>query len=145
MKCFFRTINMVFFPRKITLQKQKTELERVQTTLNYYLNGLVKNNYEQLKKAFRPNSSIKWIDTQYHEANAVDTLVERLESFSRKRINTEIISIDISGNAASARLEIQLPAFTFIDYIHLLKIDSNWEIVSNIYYKKELKNTLKRF
>lgn len=139
MKNFFQTINMVFFPKKVRLQKQKTALELVKTTLNYYLDGLVKNNSEQLKKAFHPNATIKWIDKRYHKVNAVETLVKGLESFSQKRINTKIISIDISGNAASAQLEIQLPEFTFIDYMQLLKIDGNWKIVSKIYYKKETK------
>ncbi len=127
---------MVFFPSTTKLKTQQTDLELVQIILNYYLDGLVKNDVEKLKKAFHPNATMKWVDKQYNEVNAIETLTKGLESFSRKRIHTKIIAIDISGNAANAQLKIELPEFTFIDYMQILKIHGDWNIVNNTYYKK---------
>lgn len=49
----------------------------------------------------------------------------------------EINSIDISGNAAQAKLTIDYDTHQFIDYFNLLKADGHWFIVSKIFYRKD--------
>jgi len=55
---------------------------------------------------------------------------------------TRIKSIDISGNSASAHIEIEYPTFSFMDYMHLLKFDDEWKIVSKIFYRQEKGNSV---
>ena len=38
---------------------------------------------------------------------------------------------------ARGQLEIEFPIFTYIDFMHVLKIDGNWKIVSKIFTKRE--------
>lgn len=49
----------------------------------------------------------------------------------------EINSVDISGNAAQAKLTIDYSTHQFIDYFNLLKTDGRWLIVSKIFYRKD--------
>lgn len=50
---------------------------------------------------------------------------------ARKR---SIESIDVAGNAASAKIILDYPATRFVDYMSLLKIDGEWKIVTKIFY-----------
>ena len=49
----------------------------------------------------------------------------------RKR---SIESIEISGNAAIAKIVLDYPTIKFIDYMSLLKIDGEWKIVNKSFY-----------
>jgi hypothetical protein len=44
-----------------------------------------------------------------------------------------ITSINRQGDAANVGLEIEYETFTFVDYMHLLKINNEWLIVSKTY------------
>jgi hypothetical protein len=45
-----------------------------------------------------------------------------------------IESIDIAGNAASAKIILDYPNVRFVDYMTLLKIGGEWKIVSKVFY-----------
>lgn len=122
----------------ITAQAQQTDLQLVETTLNYYLTGLVNNDAKTLTKAFHPTATMKWVGKEYTEVNAIAGLTEGMDGTPYKeKIKTRVVSIDIAGNAASAQLEIQFPTFTYVDFMHLLKVDGNWKIVSKIFYTRQ--------
>ncbi|WP_109434086.1 MULTISPECIES: nuclear transport factor 2 family protein [Aquimarina] len=120
------------------LQAQQTDLQLVEKTVNYYLTGLVNNDAKTLKKAYHPTATMKWIGDDYKEVNAIKGLTEGMDGTPHKeKINTRVVSVNIAGNAASAQLEIQFPTFTYIDFMHLLKVDGEWKIVSKIYYTRQ--------
>jgi hypothetical protein len=119
------------------LQAQETSLQKIETTLNYYLIGLVNDDAETLKKAFHPTATMKWVGKAYKEVNAIEGLTGGMNGEPLKEVKTRVVSVDIAGNAASAQLEIQFPTFTYIDFMHLLKIDEEWKIVSKIFYTRQ--------
>ncbi|MDQ1817899.1 nuclear transport factor 2 family protein [Massilia sp. CCM 9210] len=46
-----------------------------------------------------------------------------------------IVSIDIVGTSASARIDTNdVSGFSFTDFFHLLKVDGKWTVVSKIYH-----------
>ncbi len=45
---------------------------------------------------------------------------------------TEIFSIDITGDLASVKLSIENQLVIYIDYLNMLKIDGSWWIVNKI-------------
>jgi hypothetical protein len=51
-------------------------------------------------------------------------------------IKTKIKSIDITGNAASAKITIDTENRFFTDYFNLLKINNEWKIVDKITFSK---------
>lgn len=106
-------------------------------TLNYYLEGGTNNDFETLKKAFHSTATMKYLGEEYKEVNALEFFESRMKPGPKQNRKTRIIYSDISGNAANAKLEIEYPTFTFIDYMNLLLIDGEWKIVSKIFYKQE--------
>ena len=120
----------------IGLQAQVSELQLIEKTLNYYLEGGTNNDFETLKQAFHPTATMKFIGEEYTEVNAIEFFKSRMKPGPKQKRATRIVSVNIAGNAASARLEIEYPSFMFIDYMNLLKIDGEWKIVSKIFYKK---------
>ncbi len=121
-----------------TAQAQDSDYTLVEKTVSYYLNGGTNNDFDTLKKAFHETASMKFISGDgYKEVNAIEFFESRMKPGPKQDRLTRIASIDIAGNSASAKLEIEYPTFTFIDYMNLLKIEGEWKIVSKIFYKKE--------
>lgn len=120
----------------INLSSQTSEIQEIEKTLNYYLNGGTNNDFQMLKKAFHSNVTMKFVGDEYREVNALEFFEKGMKPGPKQNRKTRIVSINMSGNAASAQLEIEYPTYTFIDYMNMLKVDGEWKIVSKIFYKK---------
>ncbi|WP_394750197.1 nuclear transport factor 2 family protein [Spongiimicrobium salis] len=119
---------------------QLSERELIEKTLTYYMEGGKHNDFEILKKAFHPTATMKFVADTYTEVKALEFFKERMVKGTLiKRVN-RIHDISISGNAANARIELEYPTFTYIDYMNLLKIDGEWKIVSKIFSKRFKEN-----
>ncbi|WP_394749455.1 nuclear transport factor 2 family protein [Spongiimicrobium salis] len=107
----------------------------VEKTLNYYLEGGTNNDFDTLKKAFHNTATMKFIGGEYKEVNAIDFFKKVMKPGPKQNRKTKIASIDISGNAAHAKLEIEYATSKVIDYMNLLKVDGQWKIVGKIFYR----------
>ena len=114
----------------------QSDYDQIAETVSYYLDGGTNNDFETLKKAFHPDATMKYIKEGYQEVNAVEFFQSFMKPGPPQNRETKIISIDVSGEAAHAKLEIQYPTFAFIDYMNLLKIDGEWKIVNKIFHKR---------
>ncbi len=120
-----------------SLSAQESDYQEVVTTVNYYLDGGTNNDFETLSKAFHPTATMKYIGRDgYTEVNALEFFESRMKPGPKQNRKTRIANITISGNAANARLEIEYPDFTFIDFMNLLKVDGEWKVVSKIFHRK---------
>lgn len=115
---------------------QKSDYAQLETTLNYYLEGGTNNDFETLKKAFHETATMRYIGDTYKEVNALEFFEKGMKPGPAQDRKTRIVYINVTGNAASAQLEIEYPKFSFIDYMSLLKIDGEWKIVGKIFYRK---------
>lgn len=50
----------------------------------------------------------------------------------RKR---RVLMVDVSGDAAVAKVELDFPDVTFTDYFSMLKIGGEWKIVNKIFHR----------
>ncbi len=122
---------------------QQSEYDLIEKALTFYTEGGTNNNYYQLANAFHRHATMKYITADgYQETNALEFFSENMTPGPRQDRITRIKSIDISGNSASAHIEIEYPTFSFMDYMHLLKFDDDWKIVSKIFYRQEKGNTV---
>ncbi len=122
---------------------QKSDYEQVAETVNYYLEGGTNNDFETLKKAFHENATMKYLSKEgYKEVNVLQFFSGMDASKPKQNRKTRIADITISGHAANARLEIEYPTFTFIDFMNLLKIDGEWKIVNKIFYRKPVMESM---
>lgn len=118
---------------------QKTDRELVEETLWNYMDGGTNGDTARVAKAFHPSASMRFINKQTGQFTDVPIPVylERGKAGAGKKTdrNTRILSLDIVGTAAQARLELDYPTFQFIDMFNLLKIDGKWLVVSKIFYR----------
>jgi len=133
MKKIFLTLTLITFIMMST-QAQTTNLQLIEKTINHYFDGMINHNAKSIEKAFLPAATMKWNEKgKYMEVNAVDALSEYLNSNDPVRTKTNIVAINIVGDAANAQLELEYETFYFVDFMHLMKIDGEWKIVSKTY------------
>ena len=48
-------------------------------------------------------------------------------------VRRRILLVDVSGNAAVAKLQLESPDATITDYMSLLKVDGEWTVVGKIF------------
>ena len=121
-------------------QPDPKTIEEIETVCNYYLIGGTNGDSLMFSKAFYPGGQMNYMRN--------DTLVTvSLKDFmARARNNgqqtnrqTKIESIQVFGNAATAKLTIEYPTFYFHDIMGLLKTKDGWKIVSKIFYREDKK------
>jgi hypothetical protein len=124
----------------VAARGQDAEDAGIRSALEHYLQGHATGDGAHMRIAFHPVAHLFWI--------AADTLARRTsESYaagfrgrpaddesSRRR---RIISIDRTGNAAMAKIELDYPAVRFVDYMSLLKVGNEWKIVNKIFYRED--------
>lgn len=117
----------------IQTQAQATDLQLIEKTINHYFDGMINHNAKSIEKAFHPTASMKWNGEKYMEVNAVKALSDYVNSNAPVKTKTNIVAINIVGDAANAQLELEYATFYFIDFMHLMKVDGAWKIVSKTY------------
>jgi hypothetical protein len=116
---------------------QTSDKEAVRAPLENYLKGHATGDGEYMRKAFHTEGNLIFIrDGKFMTRSFADYIAgfsgkPAADEANRKRT---IESIDIAGNAASAKIVLDYPATRFVDYMSLLKIDGEWKIVTKIFY-----------
>ncbi len=128
---------LVLFASTTFISAQESDYALVEKTVNYYLEGGTNNDFETLKKAFHETATMRYIANEYKEVNALEFFKKAIKPGPKQNRKTKIDYINITGHAANAKLEIEYPTFTFIDYMNLLKIDGEWKVVNKIFYRKK--------
>jgi hypothetical protein len=108
----------------------------VRGTIERYLHGLKFNDVESLKSAFHPDAKLFFVkkdgslgsltQEQWYKGFASSAGKEEEGTLS-------IVSVDITGNSASAKIREEYPKSIYTDYVSLLKLGSEWRIVNKIF------------
>ena len=116
----------------------QSDVDQIRQTVSYYLDGGTHGDFETLSRAFHPTATMRWVngDGEYQDVNALDFFRDRMRPGPPSDRATRVAAIDVSGDAATARLEIEYPTFTFVDYMTLLKLDGEWKIVSKAFHRR---------
>jgi len=114
-------------------QAQMTDLQQIETTISHYFDGMINHNSKSFEKAFHPAASMKWYEDKYMEVNATKALSDYVNANETVKTKTRIIAINIVNDAANAQLELEYETFSFVDFMHLMKVDGEWKIVSKTY------------
>lgn len=110
------------------------ERQGVEEALQHYLQGGSAGDAERVAKAFHPQAELKFVrDGAYFELPLKDYLARVTRPVEREG---RIVSIDISGNAAHAKIELESDRYKIVDYMNLLKIEGQWKIVNKIFYSE---------
>jgi hypothetical protein len=111
--------------------------------LEHYLNAQVTGSPDSIRKAFFSDARIM----AFRDGKLLNLSVEEFASrFNGKPPADEaqrkrrIESLDITGNAAVARIVLDYPTVKFTDYMSLLKIDGEWKIVNKSFHAENKPN-----
>lgn len=117
------------------LVAQSNDEAGVRACLENYMSG----DGNRMEKAFHPSAYMKYIDVQNGEYKDVPIA----EFIARVKANTnkaerkiEIVSMNIEGTAAQAKIKIETAQAILYDYMNLLKINGEWKIVSKIFSRQ---------
>lgn len=144
----WKIVNKAFFaePRnnttgKVNFKSAVEEKQAVETTLKTFLRATKTGDSELLKQTLQPEGNQKYVENnKYSSKTYPEFLIQFAEvrkgkpaadDNNRKRT---IESIEISGNAAIAKLIADYPDAKYFEYLALLKIGDEWKIVNNVFY-----------
>lgn len=129
-------LGSLFFGYKIMAEKKETEAVKI--PLENYLKGHETGNAEYMKKAFYTEGKLIFVRDGKYTTRTFEEYIAGMkdgkpaaDEAQRKRW---IESIDISGNAATAKIILDYPTVKFTDYMTLLKIGDEWKIVNKSFY-----------
>jgi hypothetical protein len=124
-------------------QAQDPEETGIRAAVQAYFDGVAKPDIESMQRAFHADAKMQSVK------DGVLRQVTQPEWHERLRKNTSrvpanyrrIVAIDRNGDAASVKAESDFPAFQFVDYLSLLKLDGSWKIVAKIFQRVEKAKT----
>lgn len=111
----------------------------IQQTIQTYFDGMYESSAEKTRAAFHPNATITgYLDDGLHEMTVDDFAVfvasqtpSASEQGTPPRLN--IVSVDVSGETAIARVRDDYLGMTFLDSLSLLFADGRWQIYTKLF------------
>ncbi|MCU0444360.1 MAG: nuclear transport factor 2 family protein [Microscillaceae bacterium] len=112
---------------------QNAEKTAIETTIQLYFDGWMSGDTTKVGKAMHSSCKLKlYRDGKFTEINRTDYLSRFKPRTKDAGTEGRIKMIDITGNIASAKCEIDTPKNLFTDYFNLIKIDNFWYIVDKV-------------
>ena len=108
----------------------------VRKPLEAYLQGHATGDGAYMRQAFLPTAHVEGIRDGKFLSWTAD---EYIAGFKGKPAEDEakrkrsIDQVDVTGNAAMARVTLDYPGGTFTDYFVLLKVDGEWKIANKVW------------
>lgn len=120
--------------------RAQTDEAAVRETIQAYFDGLMQYDAAALARAFHADALILAQSARgtYRSPFAEwSRFVEHGEApEDATGYHNRILSIDIAGNAAAVKTELDWPTVRYVDYLSLLRIDGQWKIVNKIYWSE---------
>lgn len=115
---------------------QPSDLDAVRIPLDLYLQGQAEGDGSYMRRAFHPDATVSWM---HDGAVAQRTAEEFAALFARGPAPDEadrhrrISSIDVTGDVAVARIELDYPGAFLTDYMTLVRVGDEWKIIHKAY------------
>jgi aldose sugar dehydrogenase len=129
---------LVIYTTQVTAQTNTASaLDSIQSTIQFYLDGWATGDTTKIGKAMHTSCQLK-----FYRENTF-TIFSRNEYLSRFKpkerlatLVTRIVSVDITENIASAKIEIVTEKDIYTDYFNLIRTKENWFIVDKVSVRK---------
>ena len=118
------------------LPTQSSEEAAVRRALDHYLQAHATGDGAHARLAFWPTANLYWARGDSMNIRSSEAYASGFsgkpaaDESARKR---RIVSVDVSGTAAIAKIELDYPQTKFIDYMSLLKIQGGWRIAAKVF------------
>lgn len=117
-----------------------SEEEQIKKVLIHYIEGTANGEPERLKVAFHEDFNLYFVKNNALEIWSGKHYINNVKQGIRNDRQGKILSIDYDGEAAMAKIEIQMPSrkLSYIDYLMLLKLEGKWKIIHKSFTKKQV-------
>jgi Putative lumazine-binding len=116
-------------------QEKAADEAAAKACLENYMSG----EGDRVEKAFHPSATMKYIDGQTGEFKDVpiaDYIARVKANTTKTDRKIEVVSLNVEGNAAQAKIKIETDKVILYDYMNLLKINNEWKIVNKIFSRQ---------
>jgi hypothetical protein len=123
----------------------QSEDEGVKACVNNYLDGILRGDTARLNRAFHPTAMLRTINSS---GQLQDMPVRRFigstpaGGIQGKGGSTKMLSYSYIGVSALATVELQFADFKYVDLLSMLKFGNDWRIVSRVFSRAELGQSL---
>ncbi len=104
-----------------------------------YVEGMTFGDEARLRSAFHPDAAIVGHYNGALEWQSIDQFVAEVAASGVNAAGPgptyEVLSIDVAGDAASAKVSNLYAGARFTDYLSLLQHDGRWTIVNKLYHQ----------
>ncbi|MEM6335616.1 MAG: nuclear transport factor 2 family protein [Bacteroidota bacterium] len=114
----------------------QADIEAARVPLDLYMEGHAKGDGSYMSQAFHPDARIFWINdgqVAHRTAEEFASLFTRGPAPDEADRRRRIMSLDITGDVAVAKIELDYPRAYLIDYMSLIRVDGEWKIINKSY------------
>lgn len=106
-------------------------MERITQTLNDYIEGTANGQPQRLRNAFHPDFNLYHVVKDSLKTWSGKDYISNIKEGEKSDRIGKIIAIDYENNAASAKIEIDIPnrKRIYTDYLLLMKYEGYWKII----------------
>ena len=104
--------------------------------LNLYLQGHATGDGSFMERAFHPDAKLFWtVEGELMQRTAADYIAgmsgrPAANEAERKR---HIVDVNVTGDVATAKIELDYPGVFLTDYMSLVRIGEDWKIINKIF------------
>jgi hypothetical protein len=114
--------------------------QQIRDTMRTYFDSMYESSSEKAQTAFHPNAKITgYLQDELHQMSTSDFAgfaasqqPSAKEKGEAKRL--DVLSLDIAGDTAVARIRVDYLGLTFLDTLSFLKSDGNWSIYNKLFH-----------
>jgi hypothetical protein len=113
----------------------------IRQTVQYYFDGGKNRDSVALRKAFHPEARMLFAKDGKLVVVPIGEYIARVAGAKLKpgevdSTTRRVAEVDVAGDAAIAKLELERPDAFLTDYMSLLKVDGRWMIVNKIFARE---------
>jgi len=118
------------------MSDEKQIRDKIQT----YFDSMYESSSDKVFDAFHPNARITgYLEDGLHEMSVGDfaDFVASFQPSPKEKgepVRLDVLSIELAGDTATARLRDDYLGLTFLDSLSLLKIDGRWSIYNKLFH-----------
>jgi len=126
-------LTLMLPPLLVSAQPTGDGLDSVLAPLRLYLQAHATGDGDFIRQAFHPKAEVFWIADGALRQLTTEEFAAR---FSGSPADDEderlrrIVSVDVTGNVAAAKIELDYPDVFFTDYLTLVREGDQWQVIS---------------
>jgi hypothetical protein len=116
------------------------DIEQIENVVQLYVDSMDESSPEKVKQAFHPNAKVVgYLHGDFMEMSVDDFagfVASQQPSPQEKGENVvfEILSCEIEGSTASAKVRDKYLGITFLDSLSLIKIENEWKLYNKLFH-----------